>query len=169
MLKRVLASALLLCSGALAAHDDHSQNAHTVTSATLTIEQTWARALPPNAPAAAIYLTINNAGSVDRLLSARTSMAERAELHTTRQEGELLKMVAEEDVEVPAHGTLAFIPGGRHIMLLGLQKPLVAGEHFDLTLVFDKAGEREVRVDIREHAPDAAQAQGHGNDSHAHH
>lgn len=165
MLKHALVTALLLCSGALAAHDGHHHDAHTAKPAALTIEQAWARALPPNAPAAAVYLTVNNAGSADRLLSARTPIAERAELHATRQEGELLRMVAEDHVEVPANGAVAFVPGGRHLMLMGLRQPLVAGEHFQLTLVFEKAGERELRVDIRDQAP----SHGEPGHDHAHH
>lgn len=167
MLKPALAAALLLCSGALAAHDGNHAD-HPATHGTadgLKIEHVWARALPPNAPAAAVYLTISNSGEADRLLSARTPAAERAEMHSTRQEGELLKMVSEQSVEIPAGQKLVFAPGGRHLMLMGPRQPLVAGEHFELTLVFEKAGERELRVDIREQAPSHGQP-GH---EHAHH
>lgn len=172
MFKRALATALLLCSGALAAQDHHHHPGHAAAGNVnaLTVEQAWARALPPNAPAAAVYLSVNNPGAADRLLSVSTPMAARAELHTVRKDGELLKMVEEKSVEVPANGALAFVPGGRHVMLMGLQKPLIAGEHFQLTLEFEAAGPREVRVDIRENAPDAHKHDVHNqnHDAHSH-
>lgn len=165
MPSRILACALLLCSSAFAADHPHQHNVPAAASA-LTVEQVWARALPPNAPAAAVYLTVNNSGAADRLIAARTPMAERTELHSTRQQGELLKMVAEEAVEIPANGRVVFAPGGRHLMLMGLQQPLVAGAHFELTLVFEKAGEQAVQVDIRDQAPSHGQP---GHDHQLHH
>lgn len=167
MLVRTLLSVLFLFCGSLAAHEGHE--GHDPAGPTLQVEQAWARALPPNAPAAAVYLTVNNPGAADRLLSVRTPIAARAEMHATRKDGELLKMEREESVEIPAKGTVAFVPGGRHIMLMGLQQPLVAGTRFDLTLVFEHAGERDVRVDIRDQAPGAVPAHGQAGHDHAMH
>lgn len=170
MPSRILACALLLCSSAFAADHSHHPSdhaaSHAASTSTLRIEQAWARALPPNAPAGAVYLTIHNTGAADRLIAASTPMAARTELHNTRQDGELLKMVEEKQVEIPANGSVAFVPGGRHLMLMGLSQPLVAGNHFDLTLVFENAGEQPVRVDIREQAPAHDQP---GDDHHLHH
>ena len=39
-------------------------------------------------------------------------------------------------------------PGGAHIMLMGLNQPLQAGQSFPLTLTFEKAGQREVSVAV---------------------
>ena len=46
-----------------------------------------------------------------------------------------------ESIELPAGKTVKLEPGGYHIMLLDLVKPLEVGEKIELTLTFDKAGE----------------------------
>jgi len=53
-----------------------------------------------------------------------------------------------ESIEVPAEGEVLLKPHGLHVMLFGLKQPLVDGESFDLTVVFEKAGELDLTVDI---------------------
>jgi len=52
------------------------------------------------------------------------------------------------DVPVKAGGSAEFKPDGMHIMLLGLKHPLKAGDHFPLTLTFEKAGTVQTRVTV---------------------
>ncbi|MER3484909.1 MAG: hypothetical protein C4345_01930, partial [Chloroflexota bacterium] len=40
-------------------------------------------------------------------------------------------------------------PGGYHIMLIGLTRDLKAGDRYELTLQFEKAGEVTLTVDVR--------------------
>ncbi|MBF7730744.1 copper chaperone PCu(A)C [Pseudomonas sp. N040] len=128
--------------------------AHEFTAGELYIDHPWSRALPPNAPAGAAYLVIHNKGTnADTLLSASTPMADKAELHTHVMFGEVMKMQRVDSVGVPAGGEARFAPGGNHVMLFGLKQPLVAGEFFPLTLVFEKAGAVEVQVKVEQDAP----------------
>lgn len=53
-------------------------------------------------------------------------------------------------VEVPAGDTVAFEPGGYHVMLLDLAEPLVAGDTFEMDLTFEKAGTVTVEVEVRD-------------------
>jgi hypothetical protein len=53
-------------------------------------------------------------------------------------------------VELPAGKAVKLEPGGYHIMLLDLVKPLEVGEKIELTLTFDKAGEKTVTAQVRE-------------------
>ena len=55
---------------------------------------------------------------------------------------------------VPARGALKLEPGGKHLMLIELYRPLGSGESVELTLCFEKAGTRSVSVPV--HAPGAA-------------
>lgn len=52
-------------------------------------------------------------------------------------------------VAVPRHGTLHLRPGGLHVMILGLRKPLRPGQAVELTLRFRHAGTRTVRAEVR--------------------
>lgn len=165
MLLRFMTAACLsaLCLHAAAQGEDHPVHIHHSAEAAFTVSDAWSRAMPPSAPTGAVYFTLRNAGGEDdRLLGASTPRAERAELHTHVQRGELMSMQQVESVEVPADGTLQFKPGGYHVMLFKLTQPLKAGEAFPLTLKFEKAGDVTLEVNIRDQAPAAA-------DPHAHH
>lgn len=116
----------------------------------LLVDQPWSRELPPNAPAGAAYFTLHNQGSAaDRLIGASTPRAERSELHTHVHQNGLMKMMQIPAVELPSGEQVVFQPGGNHVMLFGLGKPLTAGEQFPLTLEFEKAGKVEVQVEVR--------------------
>lgn len=52
-------------------------------------------------------------------------------------------------VEVPAGGQAKFEPGGLHVMLIGLQQDLEAGDHFEISLQFKESGTIAVEVSVR--------------------
>ncbi|MCP3910723.1 MAG: copper chaperone PCu(A)C [Actinomycetia bacterium] len=56
-------------------------------------------------------------------------------------------------IPVAAGETVAFQPGGLHVMMLGLVEPLEVGDEFDITLTFANAGDVVVTVEVREEAP----------------
>ena len=83
-----------------------------------------------------------------------------------------MKMRAAADgVELASHTTVAFKPGGYHIMLLDLKHALREGEHIPLTLTFAKAGSIDVEVYV-EKSPsgerDAGEMHDHDMSHHAH-
>lgn len=116
----------------------------------VTIVEPWSRALPPNAPNGAAYFRVENGGGEsDRIVSARTNIAETVEIHTHEMDGGMMKMRRVESVEVPAGGEARFKPHGLHLMLFGLKEPLAGGTSYTLTVVFEKAGEVDVSVDVK--------------------
>jgi copper(I)-binding protein len=111
------------------------------------VEQAWARATPGSVKIGAAYVTVANKGAAaDRLLSLSTPVAEAASLHETKMEGGIMKMRPLDELAIAPGQTLELKPGGNHIMLEGLKRPLKEGEHFPLTLTFEKAGAREIEV-----------------------
>ena len=52
-------------------------------------------------------------------------------------------------VTVAAGASLAFTAGGRHLMLIGLKSPLVAGEKVPVTLTFEGDAPLELQLDVR--------------------
>lgn len=117
----------------------------------LRVERAWARATPPMATVAAAYLVvINDSGTPDRLLRIDSAIAQSVGMHQSYNEGGMMRMrPIEGGAVVPAHGQLSFAPGGNHLMLIGPAHPLVAGETFEATLVFERAGPRKVRFEVR--------------------
>ncbi len=124
--------------------------AHDHQAGSLRIGHPFARATAPAARAGAAYMTIDNAGPAgDRLLSARSPVAGRIELHTIVKDGDVMRMrEVEGGIEVPAGGRATLQPGGFHVMLMDLKAPLKEGDRFQLKLTFEKAGIVEVEVAI---------------------
>ncbi|HTZ35175.1 MAG TPA: copper chaperone PCu(A)C [Stellaceae bacterium] len=111
------------------------------------IENPWARATPAGAQTAAAYATLL-APQGDRLVSVATPVAKQAQLHSMSMEGGVMKMRQVDGVDLPPGQAVSLKPGGYHIMLMGLAKPLEAGQSFPLTLTFAHAGARSVTVPI---------------------
>ena len=115
--------------------------------AQLEVSNAWARATAGSAPNGAAYVTIQSP-SADRLVSASTPVAKKAELHTMSMQGMVMKMRPLSGLDVPAAKPVTLKPGGDHIMLLGLEHPLRDGQSFPLTLDFEKAGSQTVTVTV---------------------
>ena len=100
----------------------------------------------------AVYMTLVNEGrEAERLIRARTELAEVAEIHETRMEGEVMKMQHLPDgLEIPAGGEVELKPGGYHIMLIGLKRDLNEGDRFTVVLEFEKRGPLTVEVQVRQ-------------------
>lgn len=63
----------------------------------------------------------------------------------------VMKMREIPGIEIPAKGRVSMdrgAPEGYHLMLMNLNRPLVDGERFPMTLIFQQAGEVEVEVEI---------------------
>lgn len=132
----------------------------TVHAQELRVSHAFARATMPQQPAAGAYLTIENKGAADRLVAASTPVAKSVELHTMSMENNVMKMREVPGIDVASAATLEMQPGqGYHLMLMGLQQPLKAGDRFPVTLQFEKAGKLEVEVSVRDHA--GGKRQGH--------
>jgi copper(I)-binding protein len=126
-----------------------SMTAHAAGSA-IDVADATARPTPPSAKTAAIYLNITNKGSEDdSLIGIASPVAERAELHSTTNDDGIMKMSAVAEQPVKAGQKLEIKPGGLHIMLTGLKRPLKAGDQFLLTLTFRKAGAVETTVAVQ--------------------
>ena len=98
----------------------------------------------------AIYLVIDNGSTKsDRLLKLRTPVASGAGVHRTEVLDGIARMREVAVLHVGAGERVEFKPGGHHVMLTGLNKPLVEGQTFELELVFEMAGPRKVKVAIR--------------------
>jgi len=134
----LLALAGLLVAGTAMAHE------YSVGS--LKIGHPWSRPTPAGAVAGGGFLTITNTGKEpDRLLSGATTAADRLEIHEMSVTDGIMRMRALPDGLAIAPGqTVKLAPGGYHIMLIGLKKPLAIGDRVPARLKFEKAGEVKV-------------------------
>lgn len=153
---RAFLAGLMLAATAMTAHGEDFQ------AGQITVNHPWARATAPAAQAGAAYFVLTSeAAAPDLLVSASTPMADRAELHTHRMDGGIMRMMPVEAIEVAPGAPTVLEPGGLHVMLMGLHGPLTEGETFPLTLVFEAAGEVTVDVTVQGVAATAPEEAGH--------
>lgn len=114
----------------------------------LSVLQPWTRATAPSQKAGGVFLRIDNSGDQpDRLIAVESDMADVTSLHATIRDGDVMKMRAVEGgVEVPANGHVDLMPGGTHVMLIGLRERLVKDTTIPLTLVFERAGRLQINA-----------------------
>lgn len=139
----------------------------------------WARATPAGSMGAAYLQLHNETGADDALLGVSTDVAAVVEIHENvsmdtleaegghdmgghdmsghaaeeamgHGDGDVMTMRPVERVEIARNGMAALEPGGYHIMLIDLQRDLVAGESFELVLHFEKQADITVTVMVRE-------------------
>jgi copper(I)-binding protein len=126
------------------------------------VADAWARQSPSMTEMGAAYMRITGGAEPDALVgvSVPADVAGEAQIHETveiEMEGHsdmdlegAMTMRGVERVELPAGETVAFEPGGYHVMLLGITQPLTAGGSFEMTLDFETGPDQTVTVEVRE-------------------
>ncbi|WP_336072284.1 copper chaperone PCu(A)C [Nitratireductor rhodophyticola] len=113
------------------------------------VEQPWARAsIMASRPAAAYFTVVNRGDQADTLVGLESPIADRAEVHQTIKQDDVMKMAPAGPVEVPAGGEVRLEPGGLHVMLMELERPIREGETIKLTLRFANAPSLDVSVPV---------------------
>ena len=137
--------------GASAAHEYHAGD--------VTILHPWARPASEGQNGA-VYFTIRNGGKgSETFVSAESPVAEKAELHETRDDNGVMTMRAVKDaVEIRPGSALELKPGGYHLMLMNLKRPLEEGAMVPLTITLGKAGATRVDIKVEKTAPGTAEA-----------
>lgn len=144
MTVRLLAAALLLVGFGFVPVTVTAQEQNAVQ-----IVQPWARASIGTSRPAAAYLTAQNNGrETVRLVGVETPVAGRAEIHRIIRDGDLLRMQPAGDVDIPPGESVTLAPGGLHVMLMKLRRPLVSGSEFSLLLRFSNGERVELTVPV---------------------
>ena len=98
---------------------------------------------------AVAYLTVTNTGDAgDVLVSVTTPAAPMVMLHETVGSGDTERMVPLGRVAVPAHTTVEFRVGHRHLMLMHPRSMLRQGQSVPMTLHFGTAGALTLTVPV---------------------
>jgi copper(I)-binding protein len=110
----------------------------------------YARVASKVAKSGAAFMMIHNySDRDDRLIAAASDVAKRVELHTHIEEDGVMKMTKLEDgMIIPAGSMHALKRGADHVMFMGLTRSLEHGDMFELTLIFEHAGDVILAVPV---------------------
>ena len=117
------------------------------------VSRAWVRAAVPGQNATGAFMEITAATDAS-LVGAASPVARSVEIHEMAIEGNVMKMRAVAKVDLPAGKTVEFKPGAYHIMLLGLTKPLAAGESVPIELTLrakdQKTSKLKLNAEVRQ-------------------
>ncbi|HEY2629076.1 MAG TPA: copper chaperone PCu(A)C, partial [Usitatibacter sp.] len=118
--------------------------------AAVTATDAWVRGTVPAQKTTGAFVTLQSTEDA-RLIAVTTPAAKIAEIHESTQSQGMMRMHAVDEVPLPAGKRVELKPGGFHVMLVDLAKPLVEGDSVPLTLTIeDKQGKRS---QVQVHAP----------------
>jgi hypothetical protein len=101
----------------------------------------------------AVYFVIHNHSSrADELIGVSSDAAAAAELHESSMSGDVMQMNRVETVPLEAYAEIEFMPGGLHVMLIGLRNDLAIGDEIEIILHFRNREDMTLKVPVRETA-----------------
>lgn len=101
------------------------------------VDQAWVRVSPNKDSPSAGYFTVHGGDAATTLRGVLTDRAIRVEMHeSVKGEGGVMSMKPIESVDIPAKGTVAFAPGGKHLMLWSVNQDAVDQGKMPMTFLF---------------------------------
>ncbi len=116
----------------------------------MSVKDVWVRAVPPSQKITAAYLTIVNGSDEEIVLeSASSEAAASVEIHEMKSQDGMMAMQRLPQLSVAAGSESQLKPGGIHLMLIGLRRPLTEGEPVLLKLMFGGGLELVVQAEVK--------------------
>ena len=147
----------LLFVATVAAFTAHAQKS--VAEPSLKIFDVWAKTTVPGGSVSAAYMHIKSAKPL-KLVKAESSLTNTVELHDMKMKDGVMEMKAVEAIVIPANKLVDLKPGGFHIMLIKISKPINKGDEVPLILTFENEAKNTFTVDVK--------AKGQEKDGHSH-
>lgn len=148
------ATALTLTLGSCGGSDNSGGSSPTDTGnpaaeTALTLDDGWAKAVDKGM--SGVFGTLRNDSDKPVVLTAVSSTsAGVSEFHIMKKDSSgVEQMTATDTFEVPANGTFALKPGGKHIMLMKLKDPLEVGDEVDVTIDVRNGQQIDLTVPVR--------------------
>ncbi|MFT6287844.1 MAG: copper(I)-binding protein [Alcanivorax sp.] len=128
----------------------------------IVVEDAWVRALPPTQTNTAAYLRVTNTDSTPQeITGVIVELAGRTEIHTSITEDGYVRMQQLPSLAVAPGESVELVPGGKHLMLLDLERMPSPGEDLQLCLIVAAGEQTCVMAPVRKGAP--------ADDNHQHH
>ena len=130
---------------------DAAATAAATEAESLTMTDPWVKSAEEGMTAA--FGTLVNSGDSDvTIVSAETDITDTMELHETVQNDDGAMAMQEKDggFVVPAGGEHELAPGGDHLMIMDLLRPVGPGEAVTITLTLDDGSTADVEATVKD-------------------
>ncbi len=115
----------------------------------VTLSDGYIRMIIPSRPAAGYFTLTNNGDAARNLVAAASPGCGSIMLHQSKSSNGVESMVPVKSVDVPAHGSVSFAPGGYHLMCMKPAATLKPGTSVPVTLTFQDGGTLSTDFPVR--------------------
>ena len=119
----------------------------TTWAANISVTDAWARATMPGQKVSGAYMQIQ-ADADARLVGVSSPAVSRVEMHEMKMDGDVMRMRELKAIDLPKGKSVSLEPGGFHLMLMNLKKPIAVGDVISFTLVVESGGKRQ-KVEVK--------------------
>jgi copper(I)-binding protein len=130
------------------------------------IDQAWVRLSPNKDMPSAGYFVAHGGDAGAQIRGVITDYALKVEMHESVAKNGVMSMKPVDSVDVPAKGEVAFTPGGKHLMLWGVNDTAIGRGKMQLTFLMGNGDRLLVDAVIRK--PEAAGAPGQAQEHDGH-
>ena len=124
--------------------------------ADIDVKSAWARPTVAGQMGTGAFMHLTSKDGA-RLLSAASDVAGVVEIHEMAMEGNVMRMRPIPNLDLPPGSTVELKPGGHHMMLMDLKRPLATGEKIKVELRLEtrdkKLVTQPIEIEIRPRAP----------------
>ncbi len=121
-----------------------------IARAELVVESGFVRASLPASNSTSAYMTLNNTGDADILISGvTTAAAGKVSFHGTMNHEGMMHMMEMENLKIAAHKSLVLESGGMHMMLENMTVALTAGSKVELVLQFADGRNKTISLPVQ--------------------
>jgi hypothetical protein len=114
------------------------------------VKNAWVQAMPPSQKISAAYMTIaNKSFKAVTIVSASSDTAGATEIHQMSDMNGMMHMAMAQNLHIPAQGEITLQPGGFHIMLINLKKPVSKGDIVPIMLHFQDGDTIIVKAEVK--------------------
>lgn len=115
--------------------------------AQVTVSEAWVRGTVAQQKATGAFMTLS-AAQDSRLVAASSPVAGMVEVHEMSMANDIMRMRQLDSLALPAGKPVKLMPGGYHLMLMQLQRPLADGDKVPLTLEIEDAKHVRSKVTV---------------------
>lgn len=119
----------------------------------ISVADTWVKASDEHMTSA--FGTLSHSGDSDAVIvSVSSPSSESVELHETvmGEDGQMSMQEISGGFTMESGGELLLEPGGNHLMLIGLNEPILAGDTISFTATFDNGEEFTFDAVVKDYA-----------------
>ena len=118
------------------------------------VKSAWVRGTVGAQKTTSAYMEISSAQGAS-LVGAESAVAGEAEVHEMRMDQNVMRMRAVPKLDLPAGKTVELKPGGYHVMLIDLKRPLKKGDSVPLKLHIENKDKSVTTIEIKAEVRDA--------------